>query len=206
MESLIISLNAACIFHFFVVAIPAERQKIATLKTLSPIMQRFMSNDDVLYLLMGYQPKDVDLTTWHSNDRQRLKARLIQRMSELVGGHGKYMFEVWSEPRFRTLGSGVNFSEVWDLLINIDRDFFLYIKEVDLTHFPDLSITIEMFYQQYSNLTRNAGGKHNPEDYYLSYLSLRQKVIAEYVNSAANYTHGHESRFMSYQGVKGIPI
>lgn len=202
MEGLIISISAACIFHFFVVTIPTERKKIATLKTLSPIMQRFMSNDDELYLLIGYQSKDVDLTTWHPNDLQRLKAKLIQRMKEVVGGNGKYMFQVFSEPRFKSLGSGVKFNEAWSLLVSIDREFFSYIKEVDLTNFPDLFISVELFFQQYSHLTSNSGGKHNPEDYYLPYLCHRQKLIAEYINSAANYTHGHEMRFMSYKGVQ----
>jgi hypothetical protein len=204
MESLVISVNAACIFHFFVVAIPNERHKVASLRKFSPIMQNFIGRDDTLYLMLGYQPKDVDLTQWHKNEIERLKSKLISRMDTVVGGDRQYVLnDLNTASQFGMVNSDAKFSTIWQMSLKFDRDFFTRMNQVDLTHFPDFSTSIDLFYQQYFYLTDLSGQK--PELFIGSYLIARQKVIAEYVNTAGNYAHGHDNRFKSYDGI-GTPV
>lgn len=205
MESLVISLNAACIFHFFVVAIPNERNKVASLRKFSPIMQNFISREATLYLMLGYQPQEVDLTQWHKNEIERLKTKLISRMDTVVGGDRPYVLDdLNTASQTGIVNPDAKFSTIWQIILNFDRDFFARMNQVDLTLFPDFSTSIELFYQQYFYLTDLS--RQNLELFIGGYLIARQKVVAEYVNTAGNYSHGHENRFKSYEGIIGTPV
>ncbi|ANQ23209.1 hypothetical protein BA893_16180 [Vibrio natriegens] len=205
-ESLLISVNAACIFHYFVVSVPNERYKIATLRKLYPIMDRFMSNDDMLYLLLGYKPEEVELNDWHKNDLERLKFKIIQRLEEPVGGDRTCCLENWTNPPFTLFKPHAPFLQFWELLVQLDRDFFSLLKSIDLSQFPDLTIAIEQFHQQHALYRGEMFEDPKPERNYTGYLLHRQKIIAEYVNTAANYVHGQEKRFKNFKGVEKIPI
>ncbi|EOV1955796.1 hypothetical protein ACOEKA_002969 [Vibrio parahaemolyticus] len=205
MESLVISVNAACIFHFFVVAIPNERHKIASLRKFSFIMQNFIGRDATLYWMLGYQPKEVDLTQWHKNEIERLKSKLISRMDTVIGGDRQYLLnDLNTASQVNVVNPDAKFSTIWQIILKLDGDFFARMNQVDLTHFPDFSTSIELFYQQYFYLTDLC--RQKPEPVIGSYLIARQKVIAEYVNTAGNYAHGHENRFKSYEGIVGTPV
>ncbi|EJC6922926.1 hypothetical protein QQ213_003913 [Vibrio vulnificus] len=205
MESLVISVNAACIFHFFVVAIPNERHKIASLRKFSFIMQNFIGRDATLYWMLGYQPKEVDLTQWHKNEIERLKSKLISRMDTVIGGDRQYLLnDLNTASQVNVANPDAKFSTIWQIILKLDGDFFARMNQVDLTHFPDFSTSIELFYQQYFYLTDLC--RQKPEPVIGSYLIARQKVIAEYVNTAGNYAHGHENRFKSYEGIVGTPV
>ncbi|MEZ9145340.1 hypothetical protein AB4138_13095 [Vibrio sp. 10N.286.52.C3] len=201
LESLFISVNAACIFHYLVLAVPNEKNKVASLRKLYPIMQRFKDNDDELYSMLGYQSRSVDLNDFHTNDLERLKAKLILRMDELVGGSRPHYIYTWGSLYISEVNSNARFSQVWDSIVQLDGNFFKLVKEADLTLFPSLTIAIEHFYQQHSFLTTAELSKTKPEVHYRGYLVARQNVIAEYINTAANYTHGHEHRFMNFKGM-----
>ncbi|KPL97776.1 hypothetical protein [Vibrio splendidus] len=201
LESLFVSINAACIFHYIVIAIPNEKHKVASLRKLSLIIKPFKYNDDTLYSMLGYQSESVDLSNFHTNDLERLKTKLAKRMDELVGGSHTYSIYNWDKLNILRVKSDARFSQVWEYIIQYDGQFLTLVKDADLTLFPSLTIAIEHFYQQHNFLTTAEPSKTNPEVHYRGYLVARQNVIAEYINTAANYTHGHEQRFMNFKGV-----
>lgn len=198
-------MSAACIFHYFVIAIPNERQKVASLRKFAPIMRNLIERDDMLYLMLGYELEEVDLTRWHKNDIERLKSKLLARMDTVIGDHRQYVLnDLKTASKLGFVKPDAKFSTVWELMLSYDQDFFARMSQVDLVHFPDLSTSIELFYQQYFYLTDM--NKQSPELSISWYLIARQTVIAEYVNSAGNYAHGHENRFKSYRGIAGTPV
>ncbi|MBV7264104.1 hypothetical protein KCG43_19005 [Photobacterium sp. WH24] len=205
-ESLLISIAAACIFHYFVVAIPEERKKIFTVRKFSHLMQDFMQRDDCIYLINRTHSKEFEINKLDEYERERFTHNFLSKMSFPVGGKDNQFVlnDIRNPIKTGFVNKNDKMSDIWNIILEYDKNFLLEMKSIDLSTFPDLSISIDIFQSQYVNVVKFA--KPNQWYWYFGYLNTRQNVIAEYVNTAGNYAHGHELRFRDYKGIKSIHI
>ena len=196
LESLLLSINAASIFHYFVIIIPSEKLKLSAARDVATIVNNLAERDELFYKLLKYNPS---LLGNSSCEKNKLESLLLERMDTCLDLdlNSRTFIDLASPKTVSRLNDGVTLKQFWEHMIDLDRDFLARMFKEDLSLFPDLSLKLGDFYQRYSAFTGINEGRINSLAVY--YLIDRKHLIATFYNTAANYSCHPSQNFKNYK-------
>ena len=197
-KSIVLSVNAASIFHYFVIIIPTERKKLAVSRDICIIIGNLATRDELLYKLLGNEP---NLLSHDVNELSKLTTLLRERMGTKINcdvNSGSYLDLSYPEG-VQMLNPEGEFKVFWQEMVRLDKDFFRRIFNQDLSLFPELYLAINEFYTQYSifiNFKEDINSNTNSISFY---LQARKRLIATFFNTAANYFPNGSTKYKNFK-------
>ncbi|WP_182029429.1 hypothetical protein [Vibrio sp. B1FLJ16] len=194
-EGILLSINAACVFHYFVIILPSEKRKLVVSREIGIAIQNLKDRDGLLYSLLNYQPILVNNCEYEVH---RLLEKLKSAMNVPIECEPKkHMFFKPNDPFTPYfVNPGGDFNVLWEQMVEWDRQFLVRMFSLDLSFYPELAVTLNTFHQQYCYFI--GADQKQLDKQAVSYLTWRKHLIAVYTNSAGHYYYGWESRFKNY--------
>ncbi len=191
------SIIGAVIFHYFVIMIPQEKQKISVAQRLLAPCRTIRDREKVLFELLGYQSPFLI-----SDEKDR--AEFVRRFVSAVNQNRPIgSLKCLNENVIETfLGSAHHvkipaewtFTQLLEFLNEQDKGSFKLISKLNnLSFFTTLLTALDDWRYQLGSLAYLYKGS---SEFYVYYIMSRQKFLVAYHRSAMNYIYDHDEDYI----------
>lgn len=200
-ESLMLSVAAACIFHFFIIIPTNERKKHAQSTAVRRLFFDLLLTDRMFLSYMGMDDFYTGVNDMSDSELLELDRQIDKKQGSPIGDIGE--IEDYSLMRFLEksfclddITPELTFKELSARIIESDYIVLGEIEKCDLSCFPELADTIENFSFK---VKRIRSPYFEGDATYSKYIYAKHLLLAEFTNTAGVYLkHYFDPRFRYY--------